>query len=293
MGYLISMLTNKKLILDSFEPHAMAMLEGNIWTKRSIAFKLLFFLEKKQLKRASEVICTVEKMIEYSQETYGIKKKRYFSKPACVNLDTFSYKNIKNTNLLADLNLNNSIVCVYAGKFGGLYLENETFDFFKIASEYFGETFKVLLLTSHSDEEISNYIVRANLKKEVIIKQFVSHSDIPNYIGLADFAICPMRSLPSRRYSTPIKNGEYWALGLPVVITKNISDDSDIIKDNKIGSVLEELNNEMYLRAVKEIDELLKNNTHIELYNKIRPIAEKYRNFTIANAVYKEIYGNN
>jgi len=108
---------------------------------------------------------------------------------------------------------------------------------------------------------------------------------------LGDFGITPVKPIPTKRYCTPIKDGEYWALGLPVVITKGISDDSDIIKKYKIGSVLEELNEKNYLKAIQEIDVLLKNNTRMELYNKIRPIAEKYRNFDIAEKVYKEIYG--
>ena len=291
MGYILAFITGKKLIIDSFEPHALPMIEGNTWKKNSIAFKLLYWLEKKQLQKSSEVICAVEGMIEHSKKVYGITKKKYFVKPACVDLKMFSADNLKNKILLDELNLNNKITCVYAGKFGGLYLEQKTFDFFKTAFDFWGERFRILLLSNHSDEEITSYMNKANLPATVFVKKFVSHHEIPTYIGLADFAICPMKPLPSRRFCTPIKNGEYWALGLPVVITKNISDDSDIIKENEIGSVLEELNPEAYLKSIKEINTLLKNNSRMELYNKIRPIAEKYRNFEIAEKVYKQIYG--
>ena len=78
---------------------------------------------------------------------------------------------------------------------------------------------------------------------------------------------------------------------MPVVITKNISDDSDIIKSTNTGSVLEELNEVAYLKSIKEIDELLKKNNRMELYKKIRPIAERYRNYELANTIYKKIYG--
>ena len=113
---------------------------------------------------------------------------------------------------------------------------------------------------------------------------------ITEYLQLADFAINFVKPVPSKRYCTSIKDGEYWAMGLPIVITKNISDDSDIIKNNKIGSVLEELNNKAYLKAIKEIDELLSNNSREELYQKIRPIAEKYRNYSLADEIYSKIY---
>ncbi|MEO6883796.1 MAG: glycosyltransferase [Bacteroidia bacterium] len=291
MGYILSVLTGTKLIIDSFEPHAEAMVENGSWKKSSIAFKLLFKLEKLQANRALYLISATEEMKKYAKEKYNYQKDNFFVKPACVDLYMFSDKNIKNEKLLNDLNFKNKIVCVYAGKFGGIYLENEVFDFFKVAENYWKNNFRVLLLSSQSKDEINTMIEKSGLQKETIVHQFVPHKQIPNYIGLADFAITPVKSVSTKKYCTPIKDGEYWALGLPIVITKNISEDSDIIRENKIGSVLEELNPEAYLKSIKEIDALLKNNSRNELYNKIRPIAEKYRNFEIAEKVYKQIYG--
>jgi glycosyltransferase involved in cell wall biosynthesis len=290
IGYILSLITKRKLIIDSFEPHAEAMVEGKTWKRNSIAFKILFYLERLQLKRATEVICANNGMIEYSKQTYKVQKKKYYVKPACVDLNLFSINDIKDPILINELNLKNKITCVYAGKFGGLYLEVETFYFFKAAANYWGDQFVILLLTSHSDEEIKKYLEIVKLSEKHIIKKFVPHNLVPKYMGLADFAICPMKPLPCRKYSTPIKNGEYWALGLPIVITQNISDDSDLISQNKIGSLIEELTPEAYLKCIKEIDLLLKEYNRKELYEKIRPIAEKHRNFSIAETVYKSIY---
>lgn len=292
MGYLLSVFTGRKLILDSFEPHAQPMVEGGTWKKNGWAYKILFFFEKKQLEKAYEVICAVAGMEKYSQDTYGIKKERYFSKPACVDLELFSKNRLTDKNTVIQLGLEDKIVCVYAGKFGGLYLTDETFDFFKAAYKFWGHKFRVLLLSGHSDAEISEYVRRSGLPDSCVIKKRVQHDQVPQYLALANFAICPMKPLPSRRYGTPIKNGEYWAMGLPVVITKNISDDSDIIKEYGIGAVLENLDEDCYRAAIRQIDDLLKKNSKEELYRKIRHIAEKYRNFSIADKVYSQIYGS-
>lgn len=291
IGYILSIITRKPLIIDSFEPHAETMVENGVWKKNAFAYRLLFFFEKRLTKKAKYLIATTEGMKQYAKKKYDFQGKNIFVKPACVDLNLFSEGNLKNTTLLEELKLQDKIVCVYAGKFGGIYLEKEIFDFLKVTENYWGDRFRVLILSSHSKEEINGYGLGSDINSSTIIHQFVSHKEIPNYIGLGDFGITPVKPIPTKRYCTPIKNGEYWALGLPVVITKDISDDSDIIKKYKIGSVLEELNDDAYLKAIKEIDELLKNNTRMELYNKIRPIAEKYRNFSIAEKVYKEIYG--
>ena len=291
IGYILSILTNKPLIIDSFEPHAETMVENGVWKKNGFAYRLLFFFEKKLTKKAKYLIATTDGMKQYAKQKYDYKGNNIFVKPACVNLNLFSEANLKINLLVEELKLQDKIVGVYAGKFGGIYLEKETFDFFKVAENYWGDKFRALILSAHTKEEISTYVSNSGINPNTIVHLFITHHEIANYIGLGDFGITPVKPIPTKRYCTPIKDGEHWALGMPVVITKDISDDSDIIKKYVIGNVLEELNEENYLKAIKEIDVLLKNNTRMELYNKIRPIAEKYRNFDIAEKIYAAIYG--
>lgn len=285
IAYPVSVISGKALILDSFEPHSETMVEGNTWKKNSLAYKVLFKLEKLQLRKAKEVICAAPGMEKHSQQVYGITKKRYFVKPACVNLDLFNPKRITEHQKLS-LNLKNN-VCVYAGKFGGIYLEQEVFDFFKVANDFWKGDFSVLLLTTQSDTEIKAYCQQSGFPFASIVKKLVPHNEVPHYMALGTFGICPVKPLPSKEFCTPIKNGEYWAMGLPVLITKNISGDSKLISTNNIGYVLEALTTENYLKAVKAIDAL---KTTAGLAEKIRLVAEKERNFANAAKIYKAIY---
>ena len=108
-------------------------------------------------------------------------------------------------------------------------------------------------------------------------------------MGLEDFALCPVKPVPTKKYCSPIKTGEYWSMGLPVVITDNISNDSTIIEQNNAGHVLRSLNENEYSKAVEHINELLKEDP-AELSIRIRKLAEQYRNFDIARKIYSEIY---
>jgi glycosyltransferase involved in cell wall biosynthesis len=290
IGYLLSVFTSRKLIIDSYEPHAESMIENGTWKKSSLAYVMLNFFEKRIAKNANVLISTTKSFMDYSIKKYKLDKNKFYVKPACVDLNLFSDKNIKYKKLLENLDLEDKIVCVYSGKFGGIYLGQEVFNLIKIAENFWGDKFRFLLLTSHSDNEIETYRKKSNIDIKTIIKQFVPFKDIPNYIGLGDFALTPVKPVPSKLFCTPIKNGEYWALGLPIIITKNISDDSDIISENEIGYVLKDLSNDEYLNAVIKIDSIIKGNSRIEVYNKIRPIAEKYRNFKISESIYSEIY---
>ncbi len=288
-GYILSLITGKDLILDSFEPHAEPMLESYTWRKNSMAFRLLFFLEKQQAKRAKGAIACVDAMKDYSLKKYGIVPPVFYAKPACVDLGNFSPDKRKNSTLVKKFGYEQKIVCVYAGKFGGSYLGKETFDFFKVASDYWGDTFRVLLLSPHSDAEIESYCKESNLPGGVVKKVFVSHQDVPLYMGLGDFGITPFVPVPSKRYGSPIKTGEYFALGLPVVITKDISDDSDQIDKFNAGYVLESIDKNEYSHAIEKIEALLLDN---ETKFRIRQLAESTRNFSNAKDIYRLFYSD-
>lgn len=290
-GYLLSLLTGRIFLIDSYEPHAEASVENGDWQRRSFRFRLLFFLEKLESHKVKYIISATEGMRKYALEKYKVIFENFYVKPACVDLSLFSLKNRKNTILLKEFGYEDKIVCVYAGKFGGIYLDKEIFEFFKVADDYWGEKFRLLILTSHLPTEIEAKCKTVDIDMSKVNVRFVNHAQIADYMGLADFAVTPVKPIPTKRYCTPIKDGEYWALGLPIVITRDISDDSEIVENQGIGSVMKEFSQSEYLRNVKEIDDLLKKYSPTELYNKVRKVAEQYRSFEIAEQIYEEIYG--
>ncbi len=289
-GYILAVLTRRTFIIDSYEPHAEASVENGDWQRDSFRFKLLFTMEKLMSKRANYIISATEGMRKYAQEKYQATFKHFFVKPACVDLQQFSPSHRKKKEIVAQLGFEGKIVAVYAGKFGGIYLEKETFDFFKVAYNFWGDKFRILILTNHSREQIENFANNSNVPIDIIQQKFVKHSEIADYMGVADFGITPVKPIPTKRYCTPIKDGEYWALGLPIVITKNISDDSEIVAANDIGAVINEFTPQEYLRCVKVIDNLLTTHKPEELYAKVRGVAEKYRSYEIAEQVYASVY---
>lgn len=289
IGYVLSILTGCKLILDSYEPHAEAMVENGTWKKNGVAFKLLYALEKHQTKRASTVIAATTGMFQYAQQKYGITISDYHVKPACVDLDLFSASLSRDEKLLAELNLTGKIICVYAGKLGGIYLREEVFAFFKAATTHWEDAFRVLMLTNQERNEIEMDCAKGGLDPQLIVSRFVTHANVPRYMALGHFAITPVKPVPTKKFCTPIKDGEYWALGLPVVIPANISDDSEIILKHQAGAVLNNFTPAEYKKALAIIDDILKQ-PEAETKSRIRNLATTYRNFKIAHQVYSEVY---
>jgi glycosyltransferase involved in cell wall biosynthesis len=286
IAVLLKLFVNKKLklVVDSYEPHAEAMVENNTWKKNGIKFKILFRLEKLQAKYADHLIFAAHGMQDYVSKKYHVNVKSYFVKPACVDLSLFNVSTVEKKE--------NMITCIYAGKFGGIYLEDEAFEFIKTCYAFWGTKFKFLLLSNVSESYLKEQAERFDFPRTIIENKFVPHSEVAKHMESADFAICPVKPVPSKKYCSPIKTGEYWACGLPVVITKDISDDSEIIESQNIGFVLKELNAKEYLKCVHHIDSLLKEKNRNNLSNKIRSVAESKRHFKIARQVYNAIYAS-
>jgi glycosyltransferase involved in cell wall biosynthesis len=291
LGWFLSVITGKPLIIDSYEPHAEAMVENGVWKRNSQAFKILFRLEKLQTKRAKICIGLTSKTPQYAFNAYGVEPKKYFIKPACVDTNLFNPNSFKNFSLIDEPDDCSKIICVYAGKTGGIYLEQEIFDFFKCCENYWEGNFKAVVLTNSPIAAIEAFVKNAQLNPETAWFKEVNHQAIPSYLVLGSFAINPVKPVPTKRYCTSIKDGEYWAMGLPVVITPNISDDSDIIADNGTGAILHSLDEKGYIDAIKQIDKLISNTEKASLTEKIVKQAIEYRSFEVAKKVYEEIYG--
>ena len=291
IGYFLSKITGARLILDSYEPHAESMVENGTWSKKSLAYSILFKMEKLQSKQCAYFIAASNAMRDYARNKYGVESNNFYVKPACVDLNKFTLEK-KDNKLVERLKLNEKIICVYAGKVGGIYLKEEIFDFIKICYIYWGIKFKFIMLTNATNDEVLKEIQRINIPESVVFRINVKHDEIPKYLSLGDFAINPVKPVPTKRCCTSIKDGEYWAMGLPIIITKNISDDSEIISKSGYGYVLNNLNNEEYREAIRIIEKLISGNVN-ELKKNIRKIAEKYRNYKIAEEIYTEIYCTN
>ncbi|MDQ3110746.1 MAG: hypothetical protein M3R17_12705 [Bacteroidota bacterium] len=291
IGWLLSKRTGVQLILDSYEPHAEAMVETGTWKKGSIAHRVLFFLEKKQTHHAKWLIGVVPAMRDYASEKYRFNGMNFLFKPACVDLTKFNLAKRKNPALLASLGLKDKITCVYLGKFGGLYLRENAFEFFKKGFDHWGDNFRVLLITSTKREEIDLLCVNAGIDPSKVISKFLPPAQVPDYLGLGDFAISALKQAPSRRCCTPIKNGEYWAMGLPVIIAPGISEDSEIIASSNTGIIRKDLSEAEMGRCILEIESVIKTNADGLLSEKIHQLAVKHRNYKIAWDVYNKIYG--
>ncbi len=287
IGWLLSVLTRRPLVLDSFEPHADSMVENGTWSAASVRFKALLLLERLQARRASAAIAVSPWMAEYSSRRYGRVPNPIFLKPAGVDLEQFRPAEPGEVTAAEP----GAVLAVYAGKFGGIYLESEAFDLMATLIEEFGPGLRFLILTPTGEPEVRAMADAAGLPAEALIVRSAEPGEVPSQLRRADFAINFVRPVPTRRYNTSIKDAEYLACGLPVLIADGISDDSELIRDNHAGAVFGSLDREAVREAARRMRELLESEPPERRRSRIRGVAERHRDLGSAAGIYAALYG--
>ncbi len=288
MALFLKKITRKKMVLDSWEPHAECMVQTGAWSENSLAFRILWWSEKMQAKYADVLIAASKGMVQYSNESYGIAVKHVLLRPACVDLQIFNASKYDRVAIREKLELTGKVVCACVSKLGGLYLRHDVFRLFKTGQDVFGESFHVLLLSENSREEVLGLCHDSGFDSSHLTHLSVPHSDVPAFLIACDFAFNPQQPVPAKRYGTPVKDGEYWAMGLPIIILPEISEDSMIVKNENAGVILADLNVSSMTNAMQQMQFLLSSNP--EIRSQMRKIAEQYRSYEIAEQTYRQLY---
>lgn len=289
VAWLSSRISRYKFVLDSWEPHAEPMVETGVWKRSSMAFRILWKLEKWMAKDADYLIAAHREMVNYAWQKWKIQPRQIAYRPACVDTADFDPLQFNRERLRQAIGANhNTIICVCASQLGGMYYFDETLRFFEQCRQRWGNRFLAILLTSTPSDTIQQRAKKLGLTLDFVqIKRCAPH-EVPALLAVGDFALNPQMAVPSKRYGTPVKNGEYWAMGLPIVMMKNTSQDSSLALEHDAGIVLENLTESKVSQAWSELEKLL---CDVECRNRCRLLAIQTRSFALADRAYREVYG--
>ena len=275
------------LSVESFEPHADYMVEDGVWRQKGIRYNILRKAEKEQMRLAVNLSTVTDSYARYLTENEGLSPDKLHTVPCCVEFEQFRYNQSDRQQVRQRLGFSeNHIVSIYTGKLGGIYLDDEAIEIILAARAYFGsERFRLIIL-SPDIESWQKRLERAGVSSEECYIGFVKQGEVVHYLSAADFAFSLHRPTPSKMGISPIKNGEYIANGLPVVIPKGIGDDSEIIEEMGFGVALSDLNN-IDKEGFKSIDRLIGRPRH--LIDKMEAWVQNHRSFSLVKNAYREL----
>ena len=219
------------------------------------------------------------------QAVEGVPAERVKMIPCITNLRETKFSDVERARVRRKLGLGDAVTAVYAGKFGGLYYGPESFRILKDGFDYFDD-FRVLLLTPTDREYVLAHCRTFGIPEDRVFIGVVPRHEIPAYLSAADYAYSFARPRPTGSFQCPIKHGEYWACGLPFIVSDGISDDCEVIRTSGGGAVLEhDLSN---IRASHAAMAAIMANP---LYrNETRELALRHKGIPLAANVFSTIF---
>jgi glycosyltransferase involved in cell wall biosynthesis len=113
------------------------------------------------------------------------------------------------------------------------------------------------VFSSAPQELIGALLTKGGLSPDAWSCQSIPHSRIPEELAVSHAGLFFLTQGLSEHGCSPTKFGEYWATGLPVVTTPNVSDSEEIILRERVGVVVREHSDAAYERAADELLRLL------------------------------------
>ncbi|MEJ8803031.1 glycosyltransferase [Pontibacter sp. H249] len=269
-----------------FEPHADYMHESGVWSKYGLKYRLQKRWEYLQKKHATGLMpvseCFRNKLIEE-----GVPSQKVFVIPSSVNAVAFEVNEQHRLDMRRQLHWKNAVIGIYVGKFGGLYYNREAFQIYRLCFKLIPD-FRLIILSPQPREEIVTQLKNFELNLSWIHINSVPHGQVPAFLSAADFAFATYKPGPSKKYLSPVKIGEYWANGLPVLLTEGVGDDSDIIKKEGGGALFNLQEEGSVEKAIRQILEILENPQHRQ---EIPELAQKYRSPERLKEAFEYFFG--
>ncbi|MDV3309085.1 MAG: glycosyltransferase [Cyclobacteriaceae bacterium] len=278
-GVIAHRLSGIPLVVDSFEPHAQYMAETGTWRRAGLKYIVQRMLEKSVRKRALALL-PVSEAYRHLMLSERVQPSGVFVFPCVVDADKFAFNEADRRAIRRKLGIAaTDVVGIYTGKFGGLYYQEEAFRIFRAAFDYWKNRFHLIILTGEDYHKVLAWARKAGIPLGYLTVAHVDHDDVPKYLSAADLAFSTNKSVPALQYLSPIKYGEYWAAGLPMITTLLEGDDARIIREESGGYLLDvtatgsEPADEVFARVDREIRKG-RSDHYVSL-------ARKYRNFSL------------
>ena len=293
IGYYLHKKTDVPFYVESYEPHADYMYEAGAWQTWNPKY-LIQKMWEQQAATYAEGLMPVTHNFKRHLISKGVPQEKIHVMPCCTPLDAFEYREDERRNIRSELGLSSKhILGIYVGKFGANYYQQEAFALFSKTQNFFGKEFRLLILSPQDQELIREGLHSASFPEGQYWVKKVAHQEVANYLSAADFAYSTVKTTPSRIYCSAIKHGEYWANGLPIMMTSGIGEDSELIEKEGIGSVFHMEDEDSIQTALQKLSDLLQHASRKELAEKITPMAYRYRNFDIIREVYTQLFQTN
>ncbi len=253
IGVALAPLIGAKFVYHNEGFYPDEQVDGGIWEEDSRSYNVAKRLENLMYSRAHGIIALSNRAKGIIESYPNIKKKEtpVVFVPSCVDLDRFDLPKRRTEFSSEEIRL------VYVGSVGGRYIVDKVGEFVMAARKTGANV--TLQIFNKADQKLARELIcKSGLPEDFWNVEAVPYLEMPKNLVQYQSGLFFLTEGISEHGCSPTKIGEYWAVGLPVVTTPNVSDTDEIIRKHKVGVIIKEHTQEAYVKAFNRLTELLK-----------------------------------
>ena len=237
-----------KMIFDLRGLMAEEYVDAEHWRKDSLPYRITKAAERRIFQETDAVVTLTERIWPIINEWEGLRGRDVHHEviPCCVDLSLFKFSDEERSKRRAELGLGEKFTIVYSGSLDGWYLTEKMAAFFAAFIRRRPDA-HLVWLTNGSHDRVIELMKSRNVDQFSVLS--VPARLVSSYLSAADAGLSFIKRCVSKLASSPTKNAEYLACGLPLIINAGIGDSDALIHDWKAGALLEEFTDDEYARV--------------------------------------------
>jgi glycosyltransferase involved in cell wall biosynthesis len=278
-----------KMIFDLRGLMAEEYVDAEHWREGGLPYRITKAAERRILAATDGIVTLTERIWPIIREWEGLRGRGVHHEviPCCVDLSLFKFSDEERARRRGELGLGNRLTMVYSGSLDGWYLTEKMADFFAGFLKQNREA-HLLWLTTGSHGRVRELMRARNVEPDNFSVRAVAPGEVASYLAAADVGLAFIKRCVSKIASSPTKNGEYLACGLPLVINAGVGDSDLLINEWKAGVLIEDFTGEDYERAGGAVAAMVH---EPGVRERARAVAERVFNLdTIAGERYASLY---
>lgn len=233
--------------------------DGGLWNLSNPLYNRVysyFKSKEKQFLQEADGIVSLTYAAKEEIESWHLQNVPITVIPCCVDTKLFDPESLKADQIAAlrrkaDLP-QHKMILGYVGSLGTWYLLDEMLSFFNYWLQQHPDT--ILFFVSNEPKEMIKEAARKQrIDTDKIRVIAAGRNEMPYYISLMDFGLFFIKNAFSKKASSPVKQGELMAMGVPVICNAGVGDSDLIINKYKSGELVHSFDEAGFADAITRL----------------------------------------
>ncbi len=233
--------------------------DGGLWNRSNPLYNTIYRYFKKKEKeflRHSDAVISLTHAGKKEIHKWNIPDLPEITViPCCVDTDLFDPAVIEGERQIALKKAvgipDDVMVLGYVGSLGTWYLLPEMLSFFKVWLEIHPQSI-FFFVTTEPPEMIIADAGKQGVPADRIHIVSAGRTEMPYYISLMDYGLFFLKQAFSKKASSPVKQGELMAMGVPVICNAGVGDSDRIVQQYRAGVLVDQYHQDAYRKAITE-----------------------------------------